>query len=141
MAKKPRGRVIDDQIIEVILYILEGWKGKLTWDALIAAIKASISTEYTRQALSGHKQIADAFVLRKSTLAKQAGRPVSSDNRVNALSDAVARLTSENERLKAELNSYRSMFIRWTANAQKKGITSKMLDAPLVKPDRGQTDE
>lgn len=138
---KPRGRVIDEQITETILHILDGWEGKLSWDLLIKAVKASTGSEYTRQALAGHKQIADAFVLRKSTLAKVAGRPLSSDNRVNALSDAVARLSAENVRLKAELNAYREMFIRWTSNAQKKGLTSEMLNAPLIKTHRGQSKE
>lgn len=138
---KSRGRVIDEQITEAILDILDGWKGKLTWDALIKAIKASIGTEYTRQALAGHKRIADAFVLRKSAVAKEAGRPLSKDSRVNALSDVVAKLSAENARLKTELNAHREMFILWAANAQKKGLTSEMLNAPLVKTYRGQTRE
>lgn len=139
MAKGRRARVIDDQVTEVILHILDGWKGPLSWDALIAAVKASVSAEYTRQALAKHKRIADAFVLRKSMLAKQQGGKASGNNKVNALTDTIDRLTAENERLKAELNAHRELFIRWTANALKKGITSEMLDAPLLKPSRGQT--
>lgn len=138
---KRRARAIDQEITTVVIQILDDWSGKLTWNGLIAAIKASTSIEYTRQALANHKQIADAFVLRKASLSRSAGRPTSSNNRVNTLTDAVDRLTVENEKLRAELNEYRDMFIRWTANAQKRGLTSEVLNEPLVKPQRGQTKE
>ena len=138
---KPRGRVIDENVIEVILHILDGWRGTLTWNALIAAIKASIATKYTRQALAAHQRIARAFVVRKGELAKEKGRPVSKDARVNALTDTVSRLKAENTRLQAEVNNYREMFIRWTKNANMKGLTSEMLNAPLTRVHRGQTEE
>lgn len=80
---KRRARVIDEDVIEVVLHILDGWKGKLTWDLLIVAVKASISAHYTRQALSGHKRIAEAFVLRKKGLAKEVGKLPSGDARTN----------------------------------------------------------
>ncbi len=136
---KSRGRIIDDDVTEVILHILDGWKGKLTWDALIKAIKASISTEYTRQALAGHARISNAFTLRKGQLANENGKPLSGNSKVNALTDTATRLKAENTRLKAEVNNYREMFLRWTANAHMRGLTSEMLDAPLGSVDRGQS--
>lgn len=138
---KRRARVIDDDVIEVVLHILDGWKGKLTWDLLIAAVKASISAEYTRQALSGHKRIADAFVLRKGGLAKEVGKLPSGDARINSYVESISRLKAENLRLAAEINNYREMFIRWTFNAQKKNLTAEFLNAPLLLPDRGSTEE
>ena len=138
---RSRGRVIDDDVTEVILHILDGWKGKLTWDALIKAIKASISTEYTRQALAGHARISNAFTLRKGQLAAQNGKPISGNSKVNALTESASRLQAENARLKAEINNYREMFLRWTANAHMKGLTSEMLDKPLARIHRGQSDE
>lgn len=138
---KRRARVIDDNVTEVVLHILDGWKGKLTWDALIAAVKASISAEYTRQALSGHKRIAEAFVLRKSGLAKELGRLPSGDARINGYLDTIARLKAENQRLASEVNNYREMFIRWTFNAQKKNLTSDFLNSPMLRPERNSTQE
>ena len=125
--------------MEVILHILDGWKGKLTWDALIKSIKASISTEYTRQALSGHARISNAFTLRKAELSRLNGGKPSPIQKVNELADAFNRLKQENLRLKTEINNYREMFIRWAANAHKKGLTSEMLDRPLTTIDRGQS--
>ncbi|MBV5322674.1 MAG: hypothetical protein JZU60_02430 [Ilumatobacteraceae bacterium] len=138
---KRRARVINDDVIEVVLHILDGWKGKLTWDALIAAVKASISAEYTRQALSGHKRIADAFVLRKGGLAKEVGKKPSGDARINGYLETISRLKAENQRLTSELNNYREMFIRWTFNAQKKNLTSELLNRPMVAPNRDVTQE
>jgi len=138
---KRRARVIDDNVTEVVLHILDGWKGKLTWDALIEAIKASISAEYTRQALAGHKRIAEAFVLRKSGLAKEGGRLPSGDARINGYLETIARLKAENKRLAAEVNNYREMFIRWTQNAQNKNLTAAFLNKPLLEPKRDATEE
>lgn len=136
---KARGRVIDEDVLEVVLHILENWKGRLTWDSLIVAIKASIATEYTRQALSKHNKIATAFVLRKASLANEENRPPSKDTRVNTLSDKIRELEAEVARLKDECNAYQAMFIRWTANALKKNITFEQLDTPLVSVNRGRT--
>lgn len=136
-----RARVIDDDVMEVVLHILDGWKGKLTWDALIAAIKASISAEYTRQALFGHQRIAEAFVLRKSELAKEVGKLPSGDAKTNANLETIARLKAENKRLTSEANNYREMFIRWTYNAQKKNLTAEFLNSPMLPVQRDKTEE
>jgi len=132
--------VIDEDVMEVVLHILDKWKGRLTWDALIVAIKASIATEYTRQALSKHEKIASAFVLRKASLASEECRPASKDVRVNVLQDKLDELKAENVRLTAECNAYRAQFIRWTSNALKRNITFDQLDAPLTPVHRGRTE-
>lgn len=138
---KPRGRVIDEDVLEVVLHILDTWTGKLTWDALIASIKASIATEYTRQALSKHERIATAFGLRKVSLEQEQGRPTSGDARVNALLETISTLKAQNARLNVECEQHRAMFIRWTHNAQMKNLTFEQLDAPLSPVHRGATEE
>jgi hypothetical protein len=138
---KRRARVIDENVIEVVLHILDGWKGKLTWDALIAAIKASISAEYTRQALSGHVRISQAFGLRKNGLAIEVEKLPSGDARINGYLETISRQKVENRRLKDEVNNYREMFIRWTFNAHKKGLTSEFLNTPMSEVQRDATDE
>ena len=138
---KPRGRVIDDNVIEVIEHILDQWTGKLTWDLLIAAIKASIATKYTRQALSNHERIAKAFSLRKISVAKEQGRSEPKDARVAALMKTIETLKAENARLENECVGYRAMFIRWTQNAlTQKGLTSEMLNKELPPAGRKSTE-
>ena len=52
MAKqsKQRAKNLDDADIEGIVCILDGWDGKLTWEALIEAIELRKRVRYTRQA-------------------------------------------------------------------------------------------
>ncbi len=139
---KPRGRVIDEGVIEVIEHILDKWTGKLTWDLLITAIKASIATEYTRQALLKHARIAEAFGLRKTSLAKEQGRPVPKDARTQSLLKTIVALKAENARLKNECEGYRAMFIRWTQNALTvKGLTAEVLNKELPPYPKKATEE
>lgn len=138
---KPRGRVIDDGVIEVIEHLLDKWTGKLTWDLLIAAVKAAIATEYTRQALLNHMRIAEAFSLRKISLAKEQGRPEPQDARTQALLKTIDTLKAENIRLENECAGYRAKFVRWTQNAVIKGLTEAQLDAPLPPAARDSTDK
>lgn len=138
---KPRGRVIDEVVIEVILHVLDAWTGKLTWDLLITAIKASIATEYTRQALSGHERIATAFSLRKASLGKEEGKRSSGDARIDKLLKTIDTLKAKNAHLTIEGEKYRAKFIRWTQNAQKVGLTEEQLDADLTPIHRGASDK
>lgn len=140
MAKK-RGRVIDETVLEVIEHLLDEWTGKLTWDLLIEAIKFSIATDYTRQALAGHARIANAFSLRKASLSKDTGHPSSGDTRTDALLDKIHTLEAENARLNQECEVHRAMFIRWVHNAQTKNLTEQELNSPLPKTFRGATEE
>lgn len=137
---KPRGRVIDESVIEVIEHLLDKWNGKLTWDLLIAAIKAAIATQYTRQALLNHKPIAEAFSLRKRSLAKELGRPEPQDARSQAFLKTIDTLKAENRRLENECSGYRAKFLRWTQNAMIKGLTEAQLDAPLPPMARNSTE-
>ncbi|MBA5686081.1 hypothetical protein [Rugamonas apoptosis] len=138
---KPRGRVIDETVIEVVEHLLDKWTGKLTWDLLIAAIKAAIATEYTRQALLNHPRIAQAFSTRKLSLAKEQGRPQPQDARTLGLLKTIDTLKAENARLMNECVGYRAKFIRWTHNASAKGFTEAQLDVPLPPSLRDSTDD
>lgn len=138
---KSRGRVIDEDVIEVILHILDNWRGKLSWDLLIIAIKASIATTYTRQALSNHERIATAFALRKISVAKNEGRSGTGDIRIDSMLSNIEALKAENTRLKNECERYRAQFIRWVHNAQKKNFTYEQLDLALPPVHRDKTSE
>ena len=72
--KKPavrRGKNLTDDAIEQIVRLLDGWEGKLTWEALIDAIVTRLHCKYTRQALHKHERIRAAYALRKESLAGQ----------------------------------------------------------------------
>ena len=61
---------LTDDAIEQIVRLLDGWQGKLTWEALIDAIVTRLHCKYTRQALHKHERIRAAYAMRKQTLGK-----------------------------------------------------------------------
>lgn len=65
---KSRSKNLDDEAIELIVGILDGWSGKLTWDLLAEAIAKRTRVRYTRQALDKHCRIKAAFQLTKERL-------------------------------------------------------------------------
>jgi hypothetical protein len=138
---KNRARIIDADVIEVVLVLLNEWSGKLTWNALIAQIRKNIGVEYTRQALANHRELSREFSLRKLSLKKEVGRPIPADNRLAVMLKTIERLQSEKEMLSTECNNYRAMFVVWTSNAVKRGITEKQMNAPLQPAMRPSSDD
>ncbi|MEM5332306.1 hypothetical protein VSR34_38410, partial [Paraburkholderia sp. JHI2823] len=64
-----REKNLDDTVVATIVGVLDGWSGRLTWDALIAAVKRRAGLSYTRQTLYSHERIRLAFAVRKKALA------------------------------------------------------------------------
>jgi hypothetical protein len=60
-----RSKSITTADVELIVTLLDTWRGKLTWPLLIAAIEKRTGERYTRQALHKHPRIQGAFSLRK----------------------------------------------------------------------------
>lgn len=121
--------------IESVVEVLDGWSGKLTWDRLIAALEAKLRATYTRQALSNHARIADAFDQRKKALRgaggekKQPLKDLSPEmmiamQRIERLEAESARLSAENERLLVQ-------FSVWLYNAEMRGLTKEQLSATM----------
>ena len=141
--KKPlarRGKNLTDDAIEQIVRLLDGWEGKLTWDALIDAIGTRLHCRYTRQALHKHQRIRAAFALRKESLGGQKettvwrGSPQLTDAMVR-----IARLEAENQRLEAENYRLLEQFVVWAYNAHTRGLDKEFLSQPLPRVNRDQT--
>jgi hypothetical protein len=127
--------------VEIIVGILDGWSGKLTWDLLIQAIARRNRATYTRQALNNHERIKNAFALRKSALA---GKPSSGTKKVGppelqAALERIARLEGENQRLQMENNRLLEKFATWAYNAHIRGLDETFLSQPLPVVDRATT--
>lgn len=136
--KKIRAPDLTDERIQVVLDTLDGWKGKLTWDLLIAAIKDATDITYSRFTLSSYPEIANAFALRKDALRGtwNAGAATPRDERVRAALEQVERMKAKIERLTQENQLLKEQFVTWAHNAERKGVTIMMLNAPLPKPER-----
>lgn len=141
--KKPvvrRGKNLTDDAIEQIVRLLDGWEGKLTWEALIDAIVTRLHCKYTRQALHKHERIRAAYALRKQSLGVQNDAAVSRGS--GPLADAmahIARLEAENQRLEAENQRLLEQFVVWAYNAHTRGLDKEFLSQPLPRVNRDQS--
>lgn len=128
-----RAKNLDDEDIERIVGILDGWSEDLTWDALIVSVEKHLFARYTRQALHKHVRIRDAFVLRKKSLSseKPRRRKVASSPEMELALQRVDKLEAENERLKLENTRLLEQFVRWAYNANTRGLDANFLNQPL----------
>lgn len=139
---KPRAKNLDDAAIDLIVGILDGWSGKLTWDLLIEGIKERTQVQYTRQALDKHLRIKDAFRLTKARLSgepKAQRKQKLSEAESEAMTQRLERLQAENARLELENDRLLEQFQTWAYNAHLKGLTKEYLSTPLPRVDRERT--
>lgn len=141
--KYRRAKNLDDQLIQEIVEILDGWIGPLSWDALIEKVDVRLRQRYTRQTLSKHERIKQAFALRKKSLAsrKSAEPKKVGDPALQAALDRIARLEAERERLRMENQNLLEQFMRWTYNASARGLGVDFLNQPLPMVEKGTTKE
>lgn len=137
---KRRARNLTDGTVAQIIGILDGWTGALSWDKFIEAIYLRLHERYTRQALYAHRRIADAFSLRKRSIASEDGTPITAKSpQLQAALQKIARLEAENNRLSKENAFLNERFVRWIVNANTRGLDEQYLDQPLAPIDREQT--
>lgn len=138
---RSRERNLDDAVVTGIVQVLDGWSGKLSWEALIEAVERRAGLRYTRQALHRHERIRLAFAVRKKALSvrtEEISCMVTSPELQVAL-ERIARLEAENQRLVAENNSLLEQFARWAYNAQTRNLTEEFLNNPLPAVHREQS--
>jgi hypothetical protein len=139
--KKSRAPDLTDERITVILETLDAWKGKLTWELLLDAVHASTGYRYSRFTFAEYPEIANAFSLRKDALRgalpRERGEP--RDERVRAALAQAERYKAKANRLEAENQLLTEQFVTWAINAERKGVTVDMLNAPLPKPHRDRS--
>ncbi|WHH50897.1 hypothetical protein QFA96_25125 [Pseudomonas sp. Ap32] len=121
--------------IQAIVNLIDGWDGKLSWEALCDEAAALVGGRPTRQTLSSHEAIKSAFdhqkeLLRSGSVVKK--RPPSLD----IAAQRIRRLEAENSRLTAENERLLERFQRWQYNAYKFNVSAEKLDAPLPQVQR-----
>lgn len=139
--KKHRAPDLSLKDIEFVLDELDSWTGRLTWNALIAAAKKRLGYEYSRFTFNSYPEIANAFALKQELFRGQPRRPRSApkDKQVRAALAQAAREKSRSDRLAAENALLLEQFTTWAINAESRGVTIDMLNAPLPKPNRDQS--
>jgi hypothetical protein len=135
-----RAKNLTDGAIKLIVEILDGWTGKLSWQLVLDAIERSTAQRYTRQALHKHTRILAAFNITKRRLKDQTvGVKTVSSPELQIALDRIARLSAEVQRLESENNRFLEQFARWAYNAYLRGLDQDFLNQPLTPIDRGQT--
>jgi hypothetical protein len=139
---KSRARNLDDDSIEKIVHILDGWTDKLTWELFIVKIEKVTHNVYTRQALDKHTRIKDAFTARKVALGGRDRKQfeIMSPEMQLAL-HRIARLEAENQRLGNENNQLLNQFVRWAYNAHSRGLDQAFLNTPIPPINRERSDK
>lgn len=139
--KKTRAPDLNTERIEVVLETLDVWQGKLTWNLLISAVEKITGITYSRFTFSEYPEIANAFALKKDVQrGDRNGEPtLPRDERVRAALEQTRRLKGTVERLRQENMLLKEQFVTWAHNAERKGVTIMMLNAPLGKPLRDRT--
>ncbi len=136
--RKARAPALTGDRVEATIKILDEWSGKLTWELLIKAVEEATGITYSRFTLMDREQIADAFALRKR-LSPATATTTPRDERVRAALEQVERYRMKVARLEQENQALLEQFVIWATNAERKGVTMSMLNAPLPKPQRDRT--
>ncbi|MDY7069857.1 hypothetical protein PsexTeo8_65190 [Pseudomonas extremaustralis] len=125
--------------LDLIVSLIDGWEGKLTWEGLCEAIEPFIGTRPTRQTLNSHEKIKSAFTHHKARMKSgfvSTKRPAS----LSIAEQRIRRLEAENHRLERENACLLERFVRWQYNAYKFNVSAEKLDAPLPIVDRGSSE-
>lgn len=139
---KGRAKNLNEDAIGVIVAVLDGWSGKLTWDLLIDVIERRLFVRYTRQALDKRARVKVAYQVAKQRISfgqdNKANKKFSTIE-VEVLNQRISRLEAENSRLKIENERLLEQFVTWGYNAYLKGLTKEYLNTPLPRVDRELT--
>lgn len=118
--------------IKAIKHIILTWDGKITWSDLCESVHKNLNRTITRQSLSAHDEVVEAYRtkkslsnLKKSGLKKPANLTIAAQQIIN--------LKAENEMLKKQNNRYKEQFSYWQYNAYRHGLTMEQLNRPFNK--------
>ena len=112
---------LTDRDVERVVEILDGWRDKLTWEALCKACSPIIGTTPARQTLAKFVRIKNAFEACKKRL-KSETQEVRFPPSMRVAAERITRLEHENERLKRENRELLQQFVVWQYNAHIHGL-------------------
>ena len=126
--------------VQAIVNLIHGWSGgKLTWDAICEAAEPLVGKKPTRQSLSSHEEISNAYKVVKKGL-KNAGPQKRLPGSLKLAADRIAKLERELARMKEENRALKQKFVVWQYNAYKHGIKEYQINQSLPEIDRERSD-
>ncbi|MBF7982658.1 MULTISPECIES: hypothetical protein [Rahnella] len=124
----------------LIMNRLLGWsKPKITWEELCEECATFLSNRPSRQTLSYHNEIKEAFKSKKNGI-KDNHNNFKKPSSLSIASQRIFHLESRLQLLEVENRNLKQQFVLWQYNAFKHNITKHILDEPLPLIDRRRTD-
>lgn len=131
---KRRVLITDAYIADIVEFIRE-WKGIPRWKDIVNEAERVCGHMWTRQSLSNHKDIVDAY--RNKVSAKPIPPHFSKgDLAIMHFQEKVQQKEMELQRLRMQVRAYDELFVIYQTNAHRLGITPQELERPLGKVDR-----
>ena len=130
-AKGRRAPTLDARRIDLVVGVIREWQGRLTWEALCAAVERKTGDLYTRQALNNHVPIRAAYEAYRARPA-----PSQAEKHLSATERRVRTLQAEVLELQKVRDALLEKFVRWAYNAALRGLDEIFLDRPLPQIDR-----
>lgn len=126
--------------VDAIVDIIRGWSTrKLTWKGVCDSAFAILGASTTRQTLSTHQPIKEAFSAKKSGVQVHEPRTATPSSLAIA-AQRLARQQNAIDELKATNSALMEQFAQWQYNAHKYGVKEHQLNEPLPRIDRERTD-
>ncbi|BES85398.1 MULTISPECIES: hypothetical protein [Pectobacterium] len=116
--------------ITVIKKTLQGWQGKLTWEALCIEVEKFIGKKPSRQSLNMHKDIVTAYLMKKKMIQTSRVEPKKPAS-LKIAAQRIRHIENEMAMLEQQNNRYKEQFSLWQYNANKYGLKSHQLNEPL----------
>lgn len=114
-----------------------------TWPKIIDLAKAITNQTYTRQALSAHADIAEAYGVASKNHQKIKGGGILPSPKPDADSlkdQKIAKLEGEVDRQRELIDALQDLLVRFVGNAALQGITQEQMEAALPDRSRQRTD-
>jgi hypothetical protein len=136
--KRPLGRrhrappLTSERIVGIVA-LINGWKGRLTWEALCEAYARESGAKYTRQALYNYVEIKAAY---KAYCVKPT--PSHEIKKLSKTQQKIRDLERKVEELEAVRDALLEKFTRWAVNASTRNLDEAFLDQPLRRISRSE---
>lgn len=118
--------------VSTIVGLINVWTGKLTWEALCAAVARETGFAYTRQALNNYVEIKAAYsAYAKKPTPPQGDKLSRSEQKIRSLERKVSELEAVRDALLEK-------FARWSVNASTRNLDEHFLDQPLQRINRAE---
>lgn len=125
---------------QIIINTINGWAdNSITWQDVCEECKSFLKNKPSRQALSYHKEIYEAFKSKKNDI-KNNKNNFKQPSSITIAVQRIFNLEAHLKLLEDENTALKKQFVYWQYNASKHGITKQQLNEPLPPIDRERTD-